>query len=332
MKNQKTYCFFLFIVFCSVFAIWECFFSLQYNIRKLHPFIFQPSTNTYSQNHIKLRNGSLYGVTLVRNKGPFLKEWLDFHFNQGFDQFLIYNHNVSDTQTLDVLLPYILDNNRVILISALQTAPEHCSFQNELYVDHWFGTCQNFCFTQAFNIIRNFSSDINTWVGHFDIDEFMFGVGNKCLKTALKSIIVQIDVLYMKGLTFGTNGFAQNNQFDSVIQTHLHRAPNNKHTIIQKKLLRTSNQWIYETRTHDAYCIFSACRQFKLSPFNKYIRLHHYQFISMEENILKAKTNHNSYYNQISNNLDYFNTIYDPTILNVSHCTSQKDNNSSILG
>lgn len=306
-------------------AYWEWLFSPGRDHAVLHPFVYQPHTNSYeSRSHVTLRSGSLYGVTLVRNKGPYLREWLDFHFKQGFDQFIVYNHNASDANTLRVLLPYIQDN-RVVFVSALHTAPGDCSFRDERSVDHWYAKCQTVCFTQAFNIIRNFSASVDTWVAQFDIDEYMFGMGGRCLKAALRAIVIQIDILHIRGLTFGTSGFVRNNDFDSVIQSHLYRAPKGRNATIKKKLLRASNQWIYETSTHFASCVIYGCRNFLLSPFNKYLRLHHYQFFSEEESRLKAVTNHNSYYDTVSSvgeMTDYFNLIYDATILNATSCSN----------
>ena len=45
-------------------------------------------------------------VAIVKNEGPYIKEWLDYHLLAGVDHFFIYD-NESEDNLKEVLQPYI---------------------------------------------------------------------------------------------------------------------------------------------------------------------------------------------------------------------------------
>lgn len=45
-------------------------------------------------------------VTILKNEGPYLKEWLDYHLLAGVDHFYLYDNESTDNQT-EVVKPYV---------------------------------------------------------------------------------------------------------------------------------------------------------------------------------------------------------------------------------
>lgn len=306
-----------------VVLFWIRFINYHHSFYK-NPIIFLHQESRYESSDFDLNRGSLFGVTLIRNKAPFLKEWLDFHLAQGFDQFIIYNHNVSDEYSIEVLLPYIV-KNQVILIDAMATAPYACDFHLEGYNPHWYSYCQDICFTHGMEIVRHNTIRHEAWVLQFDIDEYVFGLKGKCFRDAFDQIKENYDVVHMKGFTFGTNFFEYNQQFSSVIHSHFLRAPSYLNATDHKKLILVTSPWPFWTTTHDVTCYLDMCNRQRLPHQNDWIRFHHYQYISNEEAKLKAKTNTNLDYVKIIENpahIEFFNSVYDESILNVTICPS----------
>jgi hypothetical protein len=286
--------------------------------------VFNHISKLYEKGYLAIHPRHLYGVTLVRNKAQFLAEWIDFHVEQGFNQFLIYNHNVSDYATTDILLPYV-QNKLVILIDALSTFPNQCSYNDQKTKDHWFGVCQNYCFTQSLDIIHNQPNGLeNSWIFHFDVDEFVFTQNKRCIWENLILLNANVDVIYIEGLNFGTSNFSRNDEFHSVIQTHFWRAGFEKS--IRKKFINAKSSNLQFIKTHDAYCITYLCSAFHLGQINDWVRLHHYAMYSIEEALIKSKTNHNFFYSSVAQSnekLAEFNVIYDDTIRNAVKCESR---------
>ena len=60
------------------------------NLFSSHPNLWVWEHGAYNMKPLwKFNRQTLFGVTLVRNKAVFLAEWLDFHFDQGFDFFFV---------------------------------------------------------------------------------------------------------------------------------------------------------------------------------------------------------------------------------------------------
>ena len=52
---------------------------------------------------------------IIKNEGPYIREWIDFHIAAGVDRFFIFD-NESDDDTYNTLMTYI-DSGKVIYIS-----------------------------------------------------------------------------------------------------------------------------------------------------------------------------------------------------------------------
>ncbi len=288
--------------------------------------MYDHEKQTYQNTVPNVRINTVMGVTLVRNKSPFLKEWLDFHFAQGFGKFFIYNHNSTDANTVKVLQPY-LKNKRVIMFDALRTFPKECSYDDEQRVTHWYSKCQTYCFTQIFDFIHHkFEKSSNVWLLNFDIDEFVFGLDSKCIVNTLRAVSSSVDVVTILGLSYGHSNFKNNSQFDSVVSSHLWRSPTNH--VMRKTFVRASSNQIYFITTHMAFCYTFHCKEKRFEAINSDIRFNHYSILSEEEARIKASNNHNSYYTEILGDpsaLNSLSSIFDDTFtIKAKSCLSNK--------
>jgi hypothetical protein len=266
----------------------------------------------------------MFGVTLVRNKAAFLVEWLDFHFDQGFDFFFIYNHNASDVETQRVLVPY-LQSKKVTLIDAVATFPVECN-HSQRHSQHWYNVCQASVFLQALDILRIFhSSDANTWLAVFDIDEFIFGQ-KKCAREVLQAMPPSVDFVTVHARVFGASNYTNNSQFVSVLHSHLHRASLAFHDH-WKSISRVSSPFVKYPSVHDPGCVVFMCSSITMPSHNSMLNMNHYQYVSLEELQRKCIDNHNTFYSNIGKNQalqDAYNSIYDDSILHATPCTTRR--------
>ena len=272
---------------------------------------------------------TLFAVTMVRNRAMFLKEWLDFHLNQGFDFFFIYTHNASDVDTEIVLKPYI-QAKTAALIDAAKMFPYVCSQAYPHDIPHWFSDCQVAVFDQALHLLRvsinNNNDRESSWLAVFDIDEFFYSNPAQekgCLRDVLRAMPRDVDVTVVHGYNFGTSNFENNSQFSSVVHSHLHRSAS---STIYKSISRVGSINTEYTGVHRPHCIifFLCWHLFMLAedPASP-IRLNHYQFVSMAEHRKKMSMNSNVFYAEVYNNLAQqaeFNSVFDDSILNASVC------------
>lgn len=122
---------------------------------------------------------------IMRNEGPFLKEWLDFHLLLGVSKFYLYD-NGSEDATAAVLLPYIRSG-----VAECRQYPGECR-QMEAY--------SHCAFHHRYDC---------EWLAFIDVDEFLHPLGDESVLQLLRRL-QQADPK-MAGLgvnwrTFGSNG------------------------------------------------------------------------------------------------------------------------------
>lgn len=101
-------------------------------------------------------------VTIIKNEGQYIKEWLDFHKAAGVERFYLFD-NESDDNTIEILQSYI-DSGDVI------------------YIPFPGKNVQLF----AYNTALDLSKKTSKWLAIIDADEFLHPVGQNDLKTVLK--------------------------------------------------------------------------------------------------------------------------------------------------
>ena len=76
-------------------------------------------------------------VAILKNEGPYLKEWLDYHLLAGVDHFYLYDNDSPDNQ-VEVAAPYVeaglVDyislSGKAMQYSAYNDAVKHFRFQS----------------------------------------------------------------------------------------------------------------------------------------------------------------------------------------------------------
>lgn len=118
---------------------------------------------------------------IMKDEGPYLKEWLDYHMLVGVNKFYLYDNESSD-DTVDVLKPYI-DKGIV----------EYTFFpgiarQQPAYID---------CVTKYKNDVR--------WLALIDLDEFIVPVQHKKITDFLKTLPL-FGQLIVSWVVYGSSG------------------------------------------------------------------------------------------------------------------------------
>jgi hypothetical protein len=103
----------------------------------------------------------------VRNEGPYLKEWIEFHLLTGMSHFYIFDDASSDN-TRDVLEPYV-QRGIVRLWSVQEKCPKHreeICVSREHDAEHGERGFRDECL--------RFNPDGADWVAAIDVDEFLY--------------------------------------------------------------------------------------------------------------------------------------------------------------
>lgn len=126
---------------------------------------------------------SLSICSIFRNEAPYLKEWIEFHLQQGIEHFYLYDNFSTDNPERE-LRPY-LKQGLVTLID--WPIPFQDRGQEKAYDD---------CITR--------SKQIDQWVAFIDIDEFLFSPNSR-LKLILEEMANHPAVV-VNTICYGTNG------------------------------------------------------------------------------------------------------------------------------
>jgi len=322
-------------LFIFVFGCWlyrEYKISAQYLIQK-PIYIFDWENKKYNVRHLRfLSKSRLFCATLVRNKAAFLKEWIHFYLNQGIDHIIIYNHNTTDVATTQLLVSEINQNQNMVtsitMIDAERSFERYCSHSIKNKGEHWFAWCQYDVFSHSLHTLRHWNPHAqDLWLACLDVDEYIWG-RKQCLKAILFQLPLSTEVLFVVGYTFGTSGFHNNSEFDSVLSSHLWRAKDDFKNI-RKYFTRVNSKNVLELwSVHSPNCGLGftgilgltdhyLCQWSILNETE--IRFHHYQFFSNEEIATKLVQNHNQAYEKsMKHQSDTYNVVFDNTILNVN--------------
>lgn len=158
--------------------------KLQYQIRYYWAKLFPAK---------EIVQGPLVLTAVFKNEAPFLKEWLDFHYNQGFSRiYLVDNYSTDHPET--VLKPYIASGR--LVLSTSQSPQMNARIQAmEL--------------NRSLRQIRH-REGLNCWVAVIDVDEFLFNPASKSIPEVLKQFQGRkIAAVMVNWLMFGTSGIKQ---------------------------------------------------------------------------------------------------------------------------
>lgn len=158
--------------------------------------IFKPnSNNTNKKNRVSI-------VTIIKNEGLYIKEWIDFHRKMNVDHFYIYDNGSTD-QTVHELTSYVR-NGIVTLIP-------------------WEGVAMQL---PAYNhAIRNFKNETE-FMAFLDGDEFLIPINGVNLYKVIKEIFnMDIDAggIAVNWRVYGSSGHVTRPK-GGVIKNFLYRA------------------------------------------------------------------------------------------------------------
>ncbi|MBE6459632.1 MAG: hypothetical protein E7009_01440 [Alphaproteobacteria bacterium] len=120
-------------------------------------------------------------AAIMKNEGPYLKEWLDFHILVGVEKFYLYDNGSTDN-TGEILKPYI---ERGI-------------------VDYTFFPGRAQQRPAYYDVIRKHADDTR-WMALIDLDEFLVPVKHKTLPEFLRTL-PRFSQLIVSWVDYGSNG------------------------------------------------------------------------------------------------------------------------------
>jgi len=121
-------------------------------------------------------------VAIMKNEGPYLKEWLDFHILVGIEKFYLYDNDSTDNTT-EILKPYI---KRGI-------------------VDYtfWPGKAQQ---QNAYTDCLNKHANDTKWLAIIDLDEFIVPVHYDTVPQYLETLPKNFAELIVGWVQYGSSG------------------------------------------------------------------------------------------------------------------------------
>ncbi len=119
---------------------------------------------------------------IMKDEGPYLKEWLDFHILVGITKFYLYDNGSTDN-TRDILKPYI---------------------ERGIVEYHWFpGKCMQL---PAYLEIINNHADDTRWLALIDLDEFLVPVHHETVPEFLHTMPQNFAQLIVTWVIYGSSG------------------------------------------------------------------------------------------------------------------------------
>lgn len=215
-------------------------------------------------------------VAIVKNEGPYIVEWIEFHRRVGVNKFYIYDNES-------------LDNLQELLKSYIKSGI--------VVYQYWPGkNMQNIVYTDAIKKYKNESK----YMGFIDIDEFVVPHREEYLSDIVDDILSKNKCaagLAINWRMFGSNGYEKKPK-GLVIENYKYRAEDdfdaNKHikTICNPRKVMVFENPHYPVYNKGYYSIDEDGSMIK-GPFNAYgkckrIQINHYFTKSKIEYILKA--------------------------------------------
>lgn len=169
------------------------------------PFVYETPTFTfqaliaYLSNKPFPKEPQLYNtanrvacVTLIKNEGPYIEEWLKYHVDLGIDKFFIINNNDEPTQDSELFKTlthkYPVQIYNLCGQDALTIAGKQPGVLNHFY----------------FNVIK--PSNEFDWVTFIDVDEFIYLGGRKLKEFLGNPMFADTDIIHLNWRCYTDNG------------------------------------------------------------------------------------------------------------------------------
>lgn len=121
-------------------------------------------------------------MAIMKNEGPYLKEWLDYHILVGVEKFYLYDNESTD-DTTEILKPYIK--------------------RGIVDYTYWPGKAQQ---GPAYIDALNKHSDETKYMAIIDLDEFIVPVNHKTVPEYLKTLPKNFAELVIGWIQYGSSG------------------------------------------------------------------------------------------------------------------------------
>lgn len=154
-------------------------------------------------------------VAIIKNEGPYLQEWIEYHRIVGVEKFFIYDNESSDN-TREILQPYI--DSGVVEYTYYPGVAKQCSAYNDCLVRHHMDT---------------------HWLAIIDLDEFIVPIKFDSITEILKNIPAEYTQIQIDWQIFGSNG-------------HIEKPDG---LVIENYTKRASQGWLYKSIINPRMCI-----------------------------------------------------------------------------
>ena len=150
-------------------------------------------------------------TTIQRDRAPWIKEWIAFHYLVGFRKFYIFLHKCSD--------------NTKKILDELKN-----KFDIKFFiVDENIEVPQRKCYEDSY---KNFGHEVD-WMAFIDADEFLFPVSSDSMETVLNEFSnKKLSAIGVYWSCFGSSGYIEEPK-GLIIENYKYKAkdgyPNNRH-------------------------------------------------------------------------------------------------------
>lgn len=196
-------------------------------------------------------------VSIVKNEDDYLKEFVNYYIDLGFDHIYIYNDDSDNHPSL-----FLEKEIKEGYITIIEVIPEYIEINNKNV--KYFTKYQNSVYSEAIKIYNEYD-----WLAFFDLDEFLEIKINKRLKELLNEYM-DYPAIGINWVIYGANGqfkkesgtviqrFKYNNNKEEKINPHIK-------TILQPKLCIENNAYF----KYDPHSIISDNNNFITIDFEK---------------------------------------------------------------
>jgi hypothetical protein len=138
-----------------------------------------------------------YIVTQFKNEKSRIKEWIEFHFKNGFDKILIYLDHPTDGSD-ELIKDLVKSNSNLIYFYVKNSLNINYTTANDYGGNEKFIRCLRENYLNGLNYIKtNFVISEDDWVAFIDVDEFLVKTGADDLNTFLQKINNKINRIYL---------------------------------------------------------------------------------------------------------------------------------------
>ncbi len=214
----------------------------------------------FSESHLRFPY-FLTIVTIIKNEGPYLKEWLEFHRIIGVEKFYLYDNESTD-ETYEILKPYI--EKRIVDYTYFPGLKRQMPAYRDAVSKHQYDA---------------------KWMAFIDVDEFIIPIENKTLPEFLYNIPQTVSQLCVAWKIYGSNGHLTKGP-GLVMQRFTHRSFDSGGRLAYKSIINP-RQCIWCLSPHKTIALKKTVDEnfidFKVPISKNKIAINHYKLKSKQE-------------------------------------------------